>query len=388
MNAKKIGILFSPELDEDRVISCSDEFSYAGLNTGNLAFVSGVKNIIAGDVEFIGWTSDPEYVNENFSSLILPAANQLGIHSDFTNLVKIWSKYNIPIAALGLGLQAPLNSDPKLNAGTLEWLELLLRSAQNSGSHVGVRGNKTKKFIESLFEWAPVKVIGCPSQFIATSSFLSDSLTSKVELGKLGNFKNLLLNAGHLSWNKTHHAERLLILELIKNKGCYLIQEPLDAYSAARFPLAEPNEKFYDDFSRIYGDALSDHGLTAESFFKSYAFADYDFQRVCSKIRRKCDYSIGFRIHGTMAGLAAGLPSLLVKVDERTTELSDSLGIPNVDIDYIKSQNSIEFIKTAMVNFDYQKMIQKWRENAIQVAEILDGFHIRKSSHFTTNWLN
>ena len=388
MTTKKIGILFSPELEERRGISSVDEFNYAGLNTGNLAFVSGVKNLIAGDYEFIGWRANPDYVNSNFSSLILPAANQLGAHSDFSNLVKIWSKYNVPIAALGLGLQSPLNVEPELNEGTRDWLELLLRSAQESGSHVGVRGAKTKKFIESIFDWAPVKVIGCPSQFVSTPGYLTDSLYAKVGKGLEGNFKSLLLNAGHLAWPKTHLSEGLLIGELIKSKGRYLIQEPLDAYSAARMPLSDSNEKFYDDFNRVYGNELSENGLTAESFFKSFAFADYDFLRVCDAIKRHCDYSIGFRIHGTMAGLISGIPSLLIKVDERTTELSNSLGIPHVDIDYLKSKNSIEFIKSTLINFDYQKMIEKWRNNAMHVAEILDDFNIKKSSHFSKNWLS
>lgn len=45
---------------------------------------------------------------------------------------------------------------------------------------------------------------------------------------------------------------------------------------------------------------------------------------------RTCDISLGMRIHGNMIPLQAGVPSIVVTHDSRTSGLSKTMGIPTI----------------------------------------------------------
>ena len=54
----------------------------------------------------------------------------------------------------------------------------------------------------------------------------------------------------------------------------------------------------------------------------------YDVDSWVAGLRSCCDMVFGFRIHGAMAGIAAGLPSVVISQDHRIMELAEAMGLP------------------------------------------------------------
>ncbi|EFN52328.1 hypothetical protein CHLNCDRAFT_139129 [Chlorella variabilis] len=59
----------------------------------------------------------------------------------------------------------------------------------------------------------------------------------------------------------------------------------------------------------------------------------YDPQSWFDSLKSSFDFVFGFRIHGTMAGVASEVPGLVIATDLRIRELADSMIIPTIDMD-------------------------------------------------------
>ena len=57
----------------------------------------------------------------------------------------------------------------------------------------------------------------------------------------------------------------------------------------------------------------------------------YDVDAWVAGLRSCCDTVFGFRAHGALAGVAAGLPSVALSQDRRVRELADAMALPTVD---------------------------------------------------------
>ena len=72
------------------------------------------------------------------------------------------------------------------------------------------------------------------------------------------------------------------------------------------------------------------------------------------------DFMFGTRIHGTVLGLCAGLPSMCLAIDSRTYELCEQMSIPYINcIDkqvYFNDKN--ELVEIFKNNFDVSKIDQ------------------------------
>lgn len=54
----------------------------------------------------------------------------------------------------------------------------------------------------------------------------------------------------------------------------------------------------------------------------------YDVDSWVAGLRSCCDMVFGFRIHGAMAGVAAGLPAVVISQDHRIKELAEAMAMP------------------------------------------------------------
>jgi polysaccharide pyruvyl transferase WcaK-like protein len=94
------------------------------------------------------------------------------------------------------------------------------------------------------------------------------------------------------------------------------------------------------------------------------------------------DLVIGKRIHGSMAALQLGIPSILLSHDSRTKELAQTLKIPSIDLQHAAVGNSKESIRALVdaVQFDaaafasrreqlWSAMGSLFRENGLELTK-------------------
>jgi hypothetical protein len=64
----------------------------------------------------------------------------------------------------------------------------------------------------------------------------------------------------------------------------------------------------------------------------------------------------------------SGVPSLLITVDSRTQELSETLGLLSINSD---ENISLEQIKQKIRDFNYDEMLEKWQYNLVEINKII-----------------
>lgn len=300
-------------------------------NAGNLLFGQSVYRMLsAPDVsitpdryashrtqnasEYAAW------INDTFDHFVIPLANAFrpAFRQALRRLTKVVRRLKVPVTVIGVGSQHKLNgggTDEELGRDVHAFMSAVLdRSAS-----VGVRGERTAAFLASLgFGDNQVDVIGCPSVFMnghpraieETASSLTSlskiAMTVSPYVGKLNGivgtntkqYENLIYIPQNLKdlnmmvwgenrsnpknhWNPTH------------------VAHPLYTEDRMRFPL-DP---------RTWVDYLTDF-----------------------------DFVFGSRIHGSIAGILAGVPTMLLAHDSRTLELAEYHAIPHRKVTELSSK--------------------------------------------------
>ena len=141
-----------------------DELSGAvGGNTGNVAFVFGVKLLLRNPTSRISFTASVRDVRDSFDQLVICCANQVGPHTDLGAWAQRLEQFNLPVTLIGLGAQSEtLEEVPPIPPGTVRFLEVVTAlRAESSQSNIGVRGTLTKRTLAgSGFDSV---LTGCPS---------------------------------------------------------------------------------------------------------------------------------------------------------------------------------------------------------------------------------
>ena len=300
-------------------------------NAGNLLFGQSVHRMlsaqgvsIAPDGYKTHRTQSPDehaaWINESFDHFVIPLANAFrpAFRTALRRLTRVIRQLKVPVTVIGVGSQHQLDSNATNDELARDVKEFMSAVLDRSVS-VGVRGDRTAEFLATLgFAGDQVEVIGCPSVFLngqpkvvekPVPSISTDSkiaMTISPYVGKLNvvveshtqrypnliyvpqNLKDLNMmvwgedrSAPKNPWNPTH------------------VAHPLYVEDRMRFPL-DP---------RTWVEYLSDF-----------------------------DFVFGSRIHGSIAGILAGVPTSLVVHDSRTLELAEYHAIPHTQLSAINSK--------------------------------------------------
>jgi len=206
----KSAIIFGgvPAVDNSAFMSTEMIYSRVGGNTGNLAFNYAMHNIIGNHRPVISWHEDPDRINQLQSIGVMPCANQLGMHTDLTNLGKRLSKLTIPLVAVGLGAQAGVNYGmPEIPAGSQSWVREIAEHASGDGPNIGVRGEFTLRVLEQYGLSNRAIVTGCPSLFLNPDPTLGRQIEAKSKQP----LEVVAVAAGHQKWTGLSTLEASLI---------------------------------------------------------------------------------------------------------------------------------------------------------------------------------
>ena len=343
----------------------TEVYNGTGHNTGNMAYVEGLRVLLGDDVPTYGWMSNVDFINENCSRVIFPAANQLGAHTDLGDLAEQFDKIKVPICVIGLGAQARSVDDPlELKPGTRRWLDVLMDHAPSAKvPSVVVRGQFTGEILEKLGYGGRYLVGGCPSQFLSPEPSLGAVLAERRGYDTL---QRLAIASSHYSWaGWVREIEKELVAYMESSGGSYVVQAPA---IMIRSGLGDKTLLVDPEFEKVRKFLRPD--LATNAFFEwcrrnVYAFGGaYPWMHWLSRH----DFVVGTRSHGVTLGLQAGIPGYLIAFDTRTKELAEAMGFPHGRPGDIQG-SVVEHAKKAIAAFDFSQLDAKRRSNARLYAE-------------------
>lgn len=319
-------------------------------NTGNILFLNSIGDQIQNCTpvniynDFMGC---PEEFMEKYDVLVLPMANMVSPTWRSPELLDMLEKYPIPIVLVSIGIQADTKEELKDFHLSVDAKRLLDLAAQRS-STIGVRGAVTAELLAEL--GYPVQIIGCPSVFshpvktVCNCKNTFEHIATHCTLHGLWreDIKNLFTFSRKYAQSYIAQSELRFLVDTYDIPDETLeqwIQDP-DRLVAAKNRLFE-----YSYYSNNETEAQELRAWVRKSL--KYFVDIQDWTKTLSEL----DLIVGTRFHGTIVGLLAGTPSLLLTTDLRTKELAEYHHIPHVPISVLTPTTTPEDLRQYL-NFD------------------------------------
>ena len=295
-------------------------------NTGNLAFARAIYEHLGGEsagVDVVEWSATNERVEGAGRVGVIPAANQLGRHTDFAWLARRWSDLDVRMVMIGLGAQGPNEEHiPEVSEGTLRWIEGIANHAPADGPNIGVRGAYSLRVLEHFGLADRATVLGCPSLFLSPNPSLGRDVADR-----MGVLERVAVVAGHFGWKRLWRLEASLAKLVDDSHGSYVGQAPLEMVMLTR---GEADQMADEALSRCRDFICPDMSLPSfAKWSREHGNVFFDISPWLEHYRR-FDIVVGTRIHGTLLALQAGVPALCIAHDVRTTEMCRTMGLPFV----------------------------------------------------------
>ena len=292
-------------------------------NQGNVAFLYAIDEHLGPKLPVVSWAAPPSSVNASGDLGVLPAANQLGRHADFSRLAKRFEAVDIPLVMIGLGAQSDVRfTVPDVPPGTISWLHRIVERAPGATPNLAVCGDFTLRVLRTHGLADHATVVGCPSLFINPSATLGRDIVARVRRPK-----RVAVVAGHQRWHHLGAIERSLGALVSETNGSYIGQDPLELVMLTR---GEAHGMTEEDLLACRDYVCPDMSLEdfirwsrrhGQTFFDASAWMEH---------YRRFDFVVGTRVHGVMLALQAGVPALCLAHDSRTLELCQTMRVPHV----------------------------------------------------------
>lgn len=269
-----------------------------------------------------GWSIDriAETLSKRFDAIVFSTANiiRAGIRHEST--ADLLDRLTCDFIVLGVGVQDGLAVDlGKLEPSLVQLLDVCNRKARI----FGVRGEVTQRWLHAA-GLRNSTVLGCPSLFVYPENILS--ITPPVLSPD-----SRVLTGGHLA-ARTRRSSALVGLFRGVEQPHYVMQEEMEDLR---------RRGVFAQTTRIFNEATGevDFGVMSRVFseihdermpFKSYRW--FQAPEAWRAFASGFDVYIGDRLHGAVAALQSGVPTVLVADDDRVREIADLFSIPSVGI--------------------------------------------------------
>ena len=296
--------------------------SVSGKNIGNFAFRKALESLIA-DLHLyqtVNWKDAQDIQFTDDSETIVTCANWLGMtdNDEISNLYRaeVIEKISGKCIIFGLGSQAAFGQDLSFGPNTTR----LARALASKTVILSVRDETTAQALQKLGIYN-IDVTGCPSNFINTDLSQENFCATRISRNSSWRSSRFFISESS--------GGNVLSSQVTQRVFSVLQQSPGSRYilqSAALIPFLfhESNE-----LPPLYKQSV----LNDLEYFKSLI---YNKSQVFSSLdewlfsARFFDLSFGMRIHGTMVPLQAGVPSILIAHDKRTSGLASTMAIPSI----------------------------------------------------------
>lgn len=327
----------SPYLPDSAFLGAEELARQSGGNTGNLMFCHSISRMTEAGPESIPWGASLDDLDPRQDLLVLPLANQLGAHVDLDTLADKMGRAKIPMVGIGLGAQGPIGGvDASLiPQGSWKWLRVLQERSVDGQPNVALRGEETLRAIATQGLAAGCVVTGCPSNFINASATLGREIARR----RANAVHRIAVPAGNPFLPQFRLLEQSLRVLVESSGGTYVCQHPLDMLRLSKLQYRAIERATFARYREyIYPDIDDDRFL---DWFRAHAHAFASVPEWLSMMARH-DLVVGTRIHGVMAGIQAGVPSICLCIDSRTKELCQTMAIPHADANDFRDGITLE----------------------------------------------
>ena len=297
-----------------------------GGNSGNLLFAASVfRNVYREDRKLDSNyysldLSKIDEINEKYTAFICPLANAFRENfREIGPLTQFIKKLKIPCVVTGVGGQ--FEYDPNFD-NSFEFDEKskeFCYAVLDKSETIGVRGEITATYLKKRLgiPESRIEVIGCPSLF-----YFGDKAP---ELKRYSEYID-----SSVSFHGGASAEKKVWSDILN----------VAKYSKKRYFVPQANYDLnilyngipFKKLSNAYPTSLQ-HPLYKHDKVRFFTRADSWIHFY----QKNIDYSIGIKIHGTIAAILGGCRTLLIGTDSRTRELAEFHHIPLVKYDAYKS---------------------------------------------------
>lgn len=311
-----------------------------GSNAGNMLFYTAAwRTLLTEDVDL---TADEyatersasrgtaERIDAEFDRVVIPLANafRASFLPQLDRLTEVISRLTVPVSVLGVGAQFRLGSGLDSAPDDLRRsVRAFVGAVLERSPSIGVRGAFTRDFLVDLgFRDGDIDVIGCPSLYgFGGDGRLAEPAPLTPQSALAVTYSPYLRDVGPFVESVTSaYGRSIVVPQTVEGLALLLYGEPTRFAGKADLPESPEHPLYRADRMRFFVDATTwIDGL------------------------RDRDLVVGTRIHGTIAGLLAGIPSILLAHDSRTRELAEFHAIP-----FEK--------KSALVRVD----VERWYERA------------------------
>lgn len=332
-------------------------------NAGNLLFGQSMFRALSvegTEVVANGYSTDRrgiddryiQRINDEFDSFVIPLANAFrpSFREGLGNLSRVIEQLDMPVTVVGVGSQHSMNGGDSENPELDEEVKRFMGVVLDHSASIGVRGEDTATYLRQLgFGDEHVDVIGCPSMFMhgpgPSVRPLQDQLTEN---------SSLAMSASPAMKKMVpiirDHAQRF-------SRFRYIPQNTVDLNTML---WAEPNPRPYEISELVNPDSPLHINDQIRFPLDPDTWVNY---------LRDFDFVLGTRIHGSISGILAGTPTLLLAHDSRTRELAEYHQIPYLPIDQISEDTRAEDLYEYA---DYTKFNQWLPESLDRFTSFLD----------------
>lgn len=306
--------------------------SVTGSNMGNLLFSSSVQRIVANAQRQNSFAfRGASVMNRDVDGLVIAAANWLQPKSDFSGLCKNIEATDLPVVITGLGAQSMDEKVPDLQPSTLRLLKVLSERSKT----LSVRGDFTAEVLDH-YGIKNVDVTGCPSLLwhVTRPAAIRHRRSGDLPLA-------VSMNGTIPGQTVPKHANPRMVF------ARFLMQEALrldiEFVTQTELPLQRFAKREAEEADFAYLDYIFDN--TDRTQYGGWIDRRLKLFGIVGEWIANCaqhDLNFGTRLHGTIAGVLAGVPGLLITHDARTREMSRTAAIPHVASDDLLARGELD----------------------------------------------
>jgi hypothetical protein len=295
-----------------------------GTNSGNLLFsdvthkllLTENTRITSNGLKTVATAERAQQINDQYDVFVIPLANAFrpSFKSALDRLSALIEQLTIPVVVLGVGAQVSDDYRTERLQPIETSVKRFVRAVLRKSATIGVRGELTASYLKHL-GFNDVDIIGCPSMFMHGETFpaLRDPGTIDASSRIAINLSPGASRIGDIAGLARHAYERF----------------PRLTYFAQN--LADADIMFWGDTSAVTGAGGSQplpRRLNHPLFRENKVRFPLDPRTWLEELATH-DFSYGTRIHGNIAPLLVGTPSVVLVHDSRTLELCRYFGIPH-----------------------------------------------------------